>query len=192
MATQVGADSLTSLTNTSPPLISSKLMQKALIFVGKNIAAGALSYVGGQAAGYVLAEIFGTEGPTNQEMLDAINALGQELTGIEDTLAEIQADLDENFAEIEQMLTKIDQQARYIAWQQVNDEVVNYVSQTQTQYSTYVEYAVAAATTSKQEVRSLVQQIQDTNVGAKVSLYGINSFVLAATRPRVFWSCGGR
>src|SRR5215813_7601046 len=127
-----------------------------LVFVGKNIAAGAVSYVGGQAAGYVLAEIFGTEGPTNQQMLDAINALGEELTGIENTLAEMQADLDENFAEIEQMLTKIDQQARYIAWQQVNDEVVKYVSQIQTQYSTYVEYAVAAASTSQQEVASLV------------------------------------
>jgi hypothetical protein len=154
------------------------LFTDGLKFVGTNVAKGALSWVGGEVAGWILGDIFGTNGPSNQDVLDAIDALGKELTGIEATLESLEEQLNTSFDEIQQALIKINQEALYIAWQNVNNQIVVYMNQINTQYSTFVEYASAAQSTSKDEVQALVQQIQDTNTGAKVSLNGINAFVV--------------
>jgi hypothetical protein len=154
------------------------LFTDGLEFIGTNVAKGALSWVGGDIAGWVLGDISGTNGPSNQDVLDAVDKLGQQLTGIEATLASLEDEINTNFDEIQQELIKINQEALYIAWQAVNNQIVVYMNQINTQYSTFVEYAAAAKSTSQQEVQALVQQIQDTNTGAKVSLNGINAFVL--------------
>jgi len=151
----------------------------ALKFIGENVASGALSTIGSDGAGWILGAIFGTSsGPSNQQLLDAIQGLGKQLTSIQNTLAYMQADLDRNFAEIEQQLQEIDQEQLYLSWQVADQQITNYLTQINTQYSTYAEYAVNATTTTQGEVSALVSQITNTNDGAKVSLNGINSYVV--------------
>jgi hypothetical protein len=151
-----------------------------LTFVAGNVAKGALGWVGGQAAGWVLGDLFGTNGPSTQDVLDAIGKLGTQLTNIQGTLATIEKQLTEEFAKIEQDLEEIHQEELYIAWQQVNNNIVTYKNQINTQYGIFIEYAATASVRkpTEQEIVDLVKQIQDSNVGAEDSLNGINSFVL--------------
>jgi hypothetical protein len=151
----------------------------ALKFIGENVASGALSTIGSDGAGWILGAIFGTSsGPSNQQLLDAIQGLGKQLTSIQNALAYMQADLDKNFAEIEQQLQQINEEQLYLSWQVADQQISDYITQINTQYSTYAEYACNSTTTTQGEVTDLVSQITNTNDGAKVSLNGINSYVL--------------
>jgi hypothetical protein len=138
------------------------LFTDGLEFVGKNIASGALSWVGGQAAGWVLGDLFGTNGPSTQDVLDAIGNLGKQLTNIQNTLATIETQLTDEFADIEAALAVIHQEELYNAWQQVNDNIVTYKTQINSQYSTYVEYANAAPVKPPPPARYYCARAADT------------------------------
>jgi hypothetical protein len=151
----------------------------ALEFIGENIAKGALSEIGGDAAGWALGAIFGgSSGPSNQDVLDAVNKLGIQLSAIQSSLTALRQDVDAHFQQISKALNKINKQILYNAWSSTNTTAFLLVNQINTQYQTLLQYAIAAKTTSKGQVSQLVKEIQDTNTGAKVSLNALNGLIM--------------
>ena len=133
----------------------------ALEFVGKGLANGALSNIGGQAMGFVLDQIFGGTGDTS-----AIAKLGEQLNQIEGMIQELLKELSKDFATIEKQLADIKQEQLYTAWELRDNSAQEKIANINTQYNTYVEFAQNPKTTTKASIQQLTIDILNTNVGA--------------------------
>ena len=149
----------------------------ALVFVGKNVASGALNKFGSEVAGFVLGDIFGD---SSKEILDAIQQLGQQLTQIQNSIAALEDHLAEMKKEILQKLEEIEQKILYDIWAAKDNLIQDSIAIIETQYHRFVEFANNPTITSKQDIAALVTQILDTNNGAEVQLRKINSNVIGA------------
>jgi hypothetical protein len=159
--------------------------QSLVAYIGENVAKGALSYVGGDAAGFVLSLIGGSSGPSTQDLMDEIKHVGEQLTQVQNTLNTMQALMYLNFSLLEgklaalaSTLNRVELKQLYGLWSNVNVPLFSYMNQVNTQYDTFVEYALESSKTPKENVTRLVNDIQNTNSGAKLSLYGIHMLVL--------------
>ena len=133
----------------------------ALEFVGKGLANGALSNIGGQAMGFVLDQIFGGTGDSS-----AIAKLGEQLNQIEGMIQELLKELSKDFATIEKQLADIKQEQLYTAWELRDNSAQEKIANINTQYNTYVEFAQNPKTTTKASIEQLTTDILNTNVGA--------------------------
>jgi hypothetical protein len=144
----------------------------ALVFVGKGLASGALSKIGGDAMGFVLDQIFGGTGDTA-----AIAKLGDQLNQIEGMIQELLNELRDDFKTIEKQLADIKQQELYTAWELRDNSAQEKIANINTQYTTYVEFAQNPKTTSKASISRLTTEILDTNVGAANNRQQLNMMV---------------
>jgi len=144
----------------------------ALNFVGRGLASGALGNIGGQAMGFVLDEIFGGGGDDS-----AIAKLGDQLNQIESMIQELLKELSEDFSTIEKQLAEIKQEQLYLDWGVRDNTAQEKITNINTQYSTYIEYAKNPKTTSKASIEQLTTQILDTNAGAANNRAQLNALV---------------
>jgi hypothetical protein len=150
------------------------IFTSGLKFIGKNVAAGALSEVGSYAAGSILDKICG--GP-DDKVAEEIKQIGQQLTNIQKSMEVLKKELQD----IENQLEKIVELDIFITWQNVDLKVMEYVTKIATQYDRFIEYANNPKTTSEKEVDELVKEILDTNVGAEVNLMELRTLILSSS-----------
>lgn len=168
------------------------LMAGILLAVGTAVATGLASgiakTVGGEAAGWVLSEIFGS--PDNKEA-DEIKALGKELDSVEAAVKAVSVQISKDTAEILEELKVINQQQLYTAWEVRDNDLQQYITRLNVQYTRFLQYAAAPKTTSRQDVDNLVSEILDTNNGAGVVMAEIKTLMVGSGRDKgvlALWS----
>ncbi|MEP0881105.1 hypothetical protein NDI49_06045 [Trichocoleus sp. ST-U3] len=148
-----------------------------LKFVGKNVAAGAASKIGGDAMGFVLDKIFGSE---EDPVISAIQKLGKQLDAIQGTLSVMDGELHAISSELQ----KVVQNQLYMEWSTVDIQIQKCIVQIQTQYQRYIDYAKNPKSTTKEEVEQLISDILNTDNGAEVSLVTISNFVVGSDQAK--------
>lgn len=139
------------------------------------LVSGAASEVGGSAAGWVLGEIFGSP---DTSQADAIKDLGDQLDSIASAVDALTIQLADDMKLIEKELQAIKQGQLYINWEIRDNDLQQYISRLNVQYKTFLTYAANPDSTSQQEVTNLVEEILDTNQGAKVVIAEINALLV--------------
>ena len=139
------------------------------------LVSGAASEVGGSAAGWVLGEIFGSP---DTSQADAIKDLGDQLDSIASAVDALTIQLADDMKLIEKELQAIKQGQLYINWEIRDNDLQQYISRLNVQYKTFLTYAANPESTSQQEVTNLVEEILDTNQGAKVVIAEINALLV--------------
>ncbi len=122
-------------------------------------------------AGWVLKGIEGDTGASEAE------ALGKELSYIENAIDGLRSDLAKDTAEIMNELKVINQEQLYTAWEVRDSDLQKYITAINVQYSRYVSYAKNPTTTKKSDVAQLVTEILDTNSGAAVAMAQISTLL---------------
>lgn len=141
----------------------------AIKFVGKNLASGAISYVGGQAAGHMLNKLLGTDSDADQ-----LKHISSQLTDIQQSINILEKDLNNLTSYLKQELSKIEQEQLYLAWEVIDLDLQESMVKIDIQYNRYIDYTQNPKTTPKDNVRTLVGEILNSNAGAEVSLAEIN------------------
>jgi len=139
------------------------------------LVSGAASEVGGSAAGWVLGEIFGSP---DTSQADAIKDLGDQLDSIASAVDALTIQLADDMKLIEKELQAIKQGQLYVNWEIRDNDLQQYISRLNVQYKTFLTYAANPDSTSQQEVTNLVEEILDTNQGAKVVIAEINALLV--------------
>ena len=109
--------------------------------------------------------------------LAAIAKLGDQLNQIEGMIQELLKELSEDFATIERQLADIKQEQLYTAWELRDNSAQEKITNINTQYNTYVEFAQNPKTTSKSSIAQLTTDILDTNAGAANNRQQLNMMV---------------
>ncbi|WP_299704632.1 hypothetical protein [uncultured Tateyamaria sp.] len=139
------------------------------------LVSGAAKEAGGSAAGWVLGEIFGTP---DTSQADAIKDLGDQLDSIATAVEALTDQLAEDMKMIQKELRAIEQEQLYLAWEIRDNDLQQYISRLNVQYKTFLTYAANPDSTSQQEVTNLVEEILDTNQGAKVVIAEVNTLLV--------------
>jgi hypothetical protein len=111
---------------------------------------------------------------TLTQQATAITNVGFELTSINDAVKTINLEL----VKIEDLLKKIEQMQYFHQWQSVDTEVKEYVIAIRTSFETYTEYIQNFADIPPAEVKELMREILNTNVGPKNGLNAISTFII--------------
>jgi hypothetical protein len=100
--------------------------------------------------------------------------MGTQISAIATAVASINAQLS-NFAEL---LSNLAQQNLYLQWQNVDNEITEYIVQIDTGFTRYGQYTANYATTAPSEVAELMADVLSTNNGPAVALNAISAFIL--------------
>ncbi|GAB4393006.1 MAG: hypothetical protein Tsb0032_10750 [Kiloniellaceae bacterium] len=145
--------------------------------VATGLAGGAAKKAGGAAAGWVLEEIFGDP---DEEQVQAIEQLGDQLTSVQNAVAALGEELSRDMDLIQKELKEIKLEQLYIAWQTVDNDLQQYITQLDVQYGRFLGYAASPKTTTKEEVTELIDEILNTNNGAAVVMAQINKLLIGS------------
>lgn len=146
-------------------------MAGILVAITTSIVGGLITSGIEAGAGWVLKGIEGDTGQSESE------ALAKELNYIEGAVNGLQKELAKDTALILKELKVIQQQQLYQAWETRDNDLQDYITKINVQYSRFLSYARNPNTTSKADVASLVNEILDSNNGASVSLAEINTLL---------------
>ena len=108
-----------------------------------------------------------------QQQQAELLSIGHQLTAIATAVGQISGEI----ANIEQMLEKIDEQQLYSEWEDVDNQLVEYLAQIDAGFQTYGDYTGTPGT-STTLVTNLANDILNTNTGPKVALNAISAFIL--------------
>ncbi|OUR97687.1 hypothetical protein A9Q86_15860 [Flavobacteriales bacterium 33_180_T64] len=146
-------------------------MAGILVAISTSIVAGLITTGLEEGAGWVLKGIEGDTGQSESE------ALEKELSYIEGAINGLQKELAKDTALILKELKAIQQQQLYQAWETRDNDLQDYITKVNVQYSRFLSYAKNPNSTSKADVANLVNEILDSNSGAAVSLAEINTLL---------------
>jgi hypothetical protein len=110
----------------------------------------------------------------------ALISLGNQITGIANALTKITGMIQN----LQQMLIKIGQEQLYQEWQAVDNQMTVYIAAIDTAFSTYGNYISTYKTTPTIEVKGLITDILNVNVGPKVGLRAIHDFMMGGGQQR--------
>lgn len=142
----------------------------------KGLAGGIAQEVGGQAAGWALSKIFGGDSGETE----AIQQLSDQLTQVANEVAQMDEEMQEWFGIIQEELIAIQQQQLYIAWQIRDNDLQGYITTLNVMYDRFISYTNNPATTSKDQISNLVDDILDTNDGAAVIIAQISNILVGS------------
>lgn len=151
-------------------------MAGILVAITTSIVGGLITSGIEAGAGWVLKGIEGDTGQSESE------ALAKELNYIEGAVSGLQKELAKDTKLILKELKVIQQQQLYQAWETRDNDLQDYITKVNVQYSRFLSYAKNPDSTSKADAANLVNEILDSNNGAAVSLAEINT-LLKGTGP---------
>ncbi|WP_296384791.1 hypothetical protein [Winogradskyella sp.] len=146
-------------------------MAGILVAITTSIVGGLITSGLEAGAGWVLKGIEGDTGQSESE------ALAKELNYIEGAVSGLQKELAKDTALILTELKVIQQQQLYQSWETRDNDLQDYITKINVQYTRFLSYAKNPDTTSKADVANLVTEILDSNSGAEVSLAEINTLL---------------
>ncbi|WP_299749194.1 hypothetical protein [uncultured Tateyamaria sp.] len=104
--------------------------------------------------------------------------MGDQLDSIASAVDVLTKQLTDDMKLIEKELKAIEQGQLYNAWQIRDNDLQQYIARFNVQYKTFLTYAANPDSTSQQEVTNLVEEILDTNEGAKVVISEVNTLLV--------------
>jgi hypothetical protein len=122
---------------------------------------------GSQATLTILSDGISQQGAQLLEMGTQISAIATAIASINTQLSSFAA-----------MLANLAQQSLYLQWQNVDNEITEYIVQIDTAFASYGEYTSNYATTPCNEVKGLMTDVLNVNNGPSVALNAISAFIL--------------